>query len=230
MRLTHEGRIARFVAKKVAALANRDYARSRLEVVLGDCGWTKRGEKNTHRIQEACEKAEIYPEPMLTTPGIAWDEQIYFSGTKPEPYCPEFYIPSPAFWLEKNLQRFLVQNYRKVPGLQHLKDLKTEFALPSRRRIDILCRERGTNAFVVIELKRAKRDPVGQIGGYLDEVREKLASRESPEPQVKGIIITGQPNAALERSLPDRISDFEVSWFLYRVKLDLLGRSKTHPR
>ena len=75
---------------------------------------------------------------------------------------------------------------------------------------------------MVIELKKLAVDPVEQTRRYLVEVEGKLASKETPKPAVKGIIITGQPSAVLERTLRARIPDYEVSWFLCRVKLELV--------
>jgi hypothetical protein len=152
-RLTHEEKIDKFVEKKRALLENSEHTRSKLRVVLQDCGWTKRSPGNLERIQSACEKEGIYPEPMVTAPGLDWEETIYFSRRKPDPYFPDWYAPQHAFSSEKALQRFLVENFSRIPQFEKLKWPKAEFELPSRRRIDILCREKKINAFVVIELR-----------------------------------------------------------------------------
>lgn len=165
----------------------------------------------------------------MTAPGLDWEETIYFSSVKPRPYVAEHYSPHPAFTSERALQRFLAQNLTRIPKLAHLRKPILEYRLPSGGRIDILCRERRSNAYVVIELKKLAVDPVEQTRRYLVEVEKTLAAKEDPNPAVKGIIITGQPSAVLERSLRERIQDYEVNWFLYRVKLELVERAESRP-
>lgn len=230
MTLSRKDRIDRFVARRQAALKGKEHTWSKLRVVLRECGWKRRGAENLQRIQAGCEKAGIYPEPMLTAPGLDREETIYFSHIKPRPYVAEHYSPHPAFSSEKALQRFLAQNLNRIPKLAHLKSPILEYRLPSGRRIDILCREKRTDAYVVIELKKLRVDPVGQIERYLVEVDRSLARKASPYPEVRGIIITGQPNAVLERSLSARVSNYRVSWFLYRVKLELVERARAPGR
>ncbi len=111
-----------------------------------------------------------------------------------------------------------------IPEFQKLKQPKTEFKLPSGLRIDILCREKKTNAYVAIELKKHDVDPVDQLHKYLIELDEMIARKASRPFAVKGMIITGEPNAALERTLPERIPDYPVRWFLYRAEVKLYAR------
>lgn len=227
MNATKEERVAKLVRKRLALLEGKTHTWSKLRVVLAECGWKKRGAANLERIQSACEAAGIYPEPMLTAPGLDWEETIYFSRVRPTPYVAEHYSPHPAFASEQALQRFLARNLATIPRLAHLKEPVLEYRLPSGGRADILCRERSSNAFVVIELKKLAVDPVEQTRRYLVEVERELASRETPRPAVKGIIITGQPSAVLERTLPERIPGYEVTWFLCRVKLELDERARS---
>ena len=229
MSLTRTDKIGRFTAKRLAALADKPHTWSKLRVVLAECGWKRRGPENLRRIQSACEAAGIYPEPILTAPGLDWEETIYFSRVKPTPYVADHYSPHPVFASESLLQRFLARNLDRIPKLAHLKKPVLEYRLPSGGRIDILCREKRTNAYVVIELKKLAVDPVEQTRRYLVEVERELARQEVPAPEVKGIIITGQPSAVLERTLRERILDYEVSWFLYRVKLELVQRAESQP-
>jgi hypothetical protein len=226
-RLARNQKIVRFIEKKLAALEGKEHTRSKLRVVLNDCGWRKRSPENLDWIQSACEEAAIYPEPMVTAPGLDWEEMIYFSRRKPDPYFPDWYAPQHAFSSEKALQRFLVENFTLIPQFKKLKDPKAEFELPSRRRIDILCREKKTNAFVVIELKKRDVDPLDQLRRYLAEVDRRLAQRGPKRYRVKGMIVTGEPNAALERSLRERIPDYPVVWFLYRAQVTLYERAES---
>ncbi len=157
--LTHSEKISKLVSSKLAKLEapGTETTRSKLHVILHDCGWKKRGSENLERIQAAFEEAGTYPEPMLTAPGIDWDQMIYFSREKPDPYFPDWYAPQHAFPTEKSLQRFLVQNFSVIPEFLDLKQPQMEYKLPSELRVDILCRERRSNAYVAIELKKARR-------------------------------------------------------------------------
>ena len=225
--LTHEEKIAKLVSKKGATLEDKGTTRSKLRIILHDCGWKKRGSGNLLRIQAAFEAAGIYPEPMLTAPGLDWEEMIYFSREKPEPYFPEWYAPQHAFSSESALQRFLIANFDRIPQFKNLRHPVAEAKLPSNKRIDILCRERKSNAFMVIELKKHDVDPVDQLREYLEEVDTEFAQTANERLPVKGMIITGEPNAALERSLPDRIPNYPVQWFLYRAEVKLYRRAKS---
>ncbi len=51
-----------------------------------------------------------------------------------------------------------------------------------------------------------------------------ISSKASRPFAVKGMIITGEPNAALERTLTERIPDYPVRWFLYRAEVKLYAR------
>ncbi len=221
------GRVTSFIAKRQTLLANRPHSYSKLRVILAECGWKQRGASNLAQIQSACEAAGIYPEPMLTAPGLDWEETIYFSRVKPARYEADLYSPHPSFMSEQALQRFLARNLDRIPKLAHLKTPVLEYRLPSGGRIDILCREKRTNAYVVIELKKFAVNPVPQTRRYLVEVERELASQESQPPSVKGIIITGRPSAVLERTLPEEIRGYEVSWLLYRVKLELVEKASS---
>lgn len=220
----NDQRVQRFVAKKRAVLATRDRTHSRLKSILHACGWKRRTEKNLRQIQEAFEEAGIYPEPMLTAPGLNWDEMIYFTREQPQPYNPEWYAPAHAFSNERALHRFLIQNFDRIPEFSHLKQARSEYQLPSGRKVDILCREKRSNDYVVIELKKEGVDPSGQLEKYLIEVDKKLAQAESPSVGVSGIIITAKPNWAIERELPDAIQKYPVIWFVFRAHIELFER------
>ena len=114
MTLTHDEKIARFVERRRAALEVQDHTWSKLRVVLRECGWKKRGPGNLRRIQARCEATGIYPEPMLTAPGLDYEETIYFSRVEPKPYVAEHYSPHAAFSSERALQRFLAHNLARI--------------------------------------------------------------------------------------------------------------------
>ena len=216
----HRERIERFIERKREALEDRDHVRARLKAVLKECGWSKSSETNRERIQEALQSGGIYPEPILDAEGIGSDEWIYFSQQKPKPYKRKNYSKW-AFASEETLRKFLLSNFGRIKQFKRLKKPLREYKLPSGRRVDILCRERRSNDYVVIELKKDNKDPVRQLLIYLQEVDEKLAKAEDPPVNVRGIVISRQPNRALKNALGKTLGGFRVEWHVYRVQLKL---------
>ena len=222
-----EQKVEGFVEKKALVLKGSDRTYSRLKAVVHACGWKKRSEKNLEVIQRAFEEAGIYPEPMLTAPGLNWDEMIHFTREKPHPYNPDWYAPAHAFSSEKALQRFLIQNFDQIPAFSHLKHPQPEYRLPSGSKVDILCREKKSNDYVVIELKKeAGPDPAGQLEKYLVEVdKKRLAPAESPprgcardhhhwETELR-------PSSEI---FPNRIQEFPVVWLVFRAQIEFFER------
>ena len=84
-------------------------------------------------------------------------------------------------------------------------------------RIDILCTDKKTNDFVVIELKKGKSSDVvvGQTTRYMGWVKKHLATEEQ---DVKGIIIVGEPDKKLEYSLEYTL---DIELLTYRVTFTL---------
>lgn len=215
--MDHTKKIESFIKKKLAALGDHEHTRTKLRVLLKECGWTRRSDGAMAQIQGACEAAGIWPEPMLTATGLGPEDQIYFSKTKPRPYTKEIYS-SLSFSSEKALQKFLLENFESIPEFKRLRKPKAEYRLPSGRRIDILCREKSSGDYVVIELKKRKQDAVGQILGYMEEVNRTLAGRE--QKNVRGIIVKGQPNRAIQRAIGDKLQGYPIEWIHYVVNLN----------
>ena len=84
-------------------------------------------------------------------------------------------------------------------------------------KIDILTRDKETDTYVVIELKRNQTsdDTIGQISRYMGWVKEKLANNNL----VKGIIIGYENDEKLRYALK---SVPNVELFLYRINFSLL--------
>jgi RecB family endonuclease NucS len=108
-----------------------------------------------------------------------------------EPDSAEPLAGSSEFLLEKDLQRYLVENLECIePGLKLYEEegiRGVEFEAGSGRRVDILAVDRS-NSLVVLELKvsRGYDRVVGQLLRYMNWVRKEVAD---PGQRVRGIII-----------------------------------------
>jgi hypothetical protein len=129
-----------------------------------------------------------------------------------------------TFALEKYLEEFLIGNWEsteigKKCNLIYSDDneLLSQQYKTDIGRIDILAKEKETNTYVVIELKRNQTsdDTVGQISRYMGWVMEKLANGNL----VKGIIIGYENDEKLEYALK-AVSNVEL--FLYRINFSLI--------
>jgi hypothetical protein len=208
MALSHEEKIGKFVDSIDKKLRIKDSTYSHLSVILSNCGWQKKGPNNVGEINDALELRGIYTQPTLTK-SVPYDSRVYFHRDHREKPL--------LFADEDHLRDFLVDNFHRIDDFADLVNPKPEFHLQrSGKKIDILCRERGTGAYVVVELKRDFGTPVTQIHEYLDEVSEDLAKEQF---DVKGIIITGRPMPlAADYST---IGGFPVQWLTYNVGMTL---------
>jgi hypothetical protein len=116
-------------------------------------------------------------------------------------------IESPAeFQLEKYLHEFIVSNFDKINFGEKLEiyatedgEMGTEYPT-SAGYVDILCREKSSGDFVVIELKKGWTTDkvVGQTLRYVGWVRDNLAKGKN----VRGIIIAREFDDKLRYALP----------------------------
>lgn len=126
------------------------------------------------------------------------------------------------FYMESHLEDFLIENWDKTELGKKYELYEEEGELVSQQyrtdigKIDILAKEKGTGAFVVIELKKGQTsdDTVGQISRYMGWIDE----HKSIKNDTKGIIITGQYDKRLYYALK-RIRDVEI--FIYKVNFQL---------
>ena len=102
-------------ADEQATDSMRVFTDSSLRRVLKDCGFDRRGSRNVTTIQQALERRGVYPDPPLTTPGLDWEQRIYFTRTPPtrDPDLQRVRFPA-----ERDLETFLVANFDYLfPGL-----------------------------------------------------------------------------------------------------------------
>ncbi len=116
-----------------------------------------------------------------------------------------------SFSLESHLEDFLLENWDNTVldreyNLEVLTDEETgeaiigkQYMAGTRNRIDLLCRNRKTGGYTVIELKRgiASDTVVGQIQRYMGWVKQNLA-KEKP---VDGIVICSKIDEDLRYAL-----------------------------
>lgn len=135
---------------------------------------------------------------------------------------------STAFAMEKHFQRFLVENWEKTPLGENYEifsedgDLIGEyFNTKEVGVIDILAKEKDTNDWVVIEIKKDRTSDavVGQLLRYMNWIeKNKKVEREN----VRGIIIVNKVDKNLEHSLNILKDKMPITLMVYEVKFSLI--------
>jgi len=128
-----------------------------------------------------------------------------------------------SFGLEKHLEDFLVYNWEKTSLGRDMVifeedgDMAQQYDTRKVGKIDILARDKKTNSWVVIELKKGRDSDtvVGQTLRYMGWVKENMA--KSGE-KVCGIIITGEPDDRIIYALK-AVSN--IKFLTYKVKFEL---------
>ena len=138
------------------------------------------------------------------------------------------------FALETHLEEFLVENWEntmlyKDLQLDIVKDEESgqsigiQYRLLNGKRVDILCKNRKTNGFTVVELKRGgtSTDVLGQIKLYMGLLKKHYANGKP----VDGIIIAQEYSEDLKYALIDekniQLLTFKIEFELNNEKLEL---------
>lgn len=124
------------------------------------------------------------------------------------------------FYMESQLEDFIVQNWDESEFGKRYDLMKKDGEISGQQyrtdigSIDILAKDKVTDEYVVIELKRNQTgdETIGQIARYMQWVEEKFNSK------VKGIIVCGKWDKKLDYARK-RIRDVEV--LLYEVSFSL---------
>ena len=130
-------------------------------------------------------------------------------------------ISTGLFYMEKQLEDFIISNWNETELGKKYDLIYEEGNLISQQYrteigiIDILAKDKKTNSYVVIELKKNQTsdDTVGQAMRYMGWIQEKMNDMN-----VKGIIVAGQFDQKLHYAML-RARDIEV--FLYEVDFKL---------
>jgi RecB family endonuclease NucS len=151
-------------------------------------------------------------------------EQIlsqYIQATSAETYNQSSTVSQGIFYLEKQLEDFIIHNWESTDLGEKYDLIVEEGVLLSQQYrtgigpIDILVKDKKTGSYVVIELKKNQTsdDTIGQVARYMGWIEEKLG-----DPNVKGIIIAQGYDSKLEYALK-RIADVEI--YIYEVDFRL---------
>lgn len=126
------------------------------------------------------------------------------------------------FYMEKELENFLIKNWDKTELGKKYDLIEEEGNLVSQQyqtdigKIDILVKDKNTNQYVVIELKRSQTsdDTIGQLARYMGW----LETHKTNGKATKGIIIAGSYDKKLVYALK-KVKDVEI--YLYQIKFTL---------
>ncbi len=215
-----EGFAARIDAKlrqdEQSSTAMRVVTDSTLRTVLQACGFKKRGSSNVGLIEAALLKRGVFADPALTHSGLAWEERIYFTRTRPSPDRDVHRVRFPA---ERDLETFLEANFDYLfPGL----DLVDRQYRVQSGQIDMLARDR--DGYVVIELKLGdpSDDLVYAVDRYMDDVANWVADQGGSE-TVRGLVVAARVDERMRRQLDDlaRADGRRIDWMEYRVEFEL---------
>ena len=121
--------------------------------------------------------------------------------------------------LEQYLEDFIVEQWDTLPWAEELEYLDRQLTCGEIGDLDILARDRTTDDFVVIELKRDRpeRQVVGQLTSYMGWIAEHKA--QSTSAGVRGIIIAYEITDKL-RSAVRPIPNVELYEYRFAVHLN----------
>jgi hypothetical protein len=182
-----------------------------LRSVLKACGYEKQSKKALAAIQKALEDRGVQPEPSLIRRSVRASDPIRFTLVAERSPEARFTFPD-----DDSLRDFILQHLSSFPELSSYRPVKKEFQLDSGRRVDIFCRERGTERAVVIEVEKESAETVEQLLKYLDELDAGRNPRDLP---ALGIIISGRAYDVMQREFQSQ-SD-RLRWFTYKATVVL---------
>lgn len=196
---------------------------SRLQVILKKVGAKRRSAHLLEQLEEAFNAAGVTTYPRLTDPDLGLEDRVYFleSADGIEGLAPQRAL----FRDERTLQEFMWSHRDWFPDLRKLglHEFSEQAVLDSGRRIDILCKRKGSRQLVGIELKVREADDraVGQLEQYLSDLADHARNHGFESTHL--IVITGQP----DQSVRERVERYaaahhlEVTFLLYRVDMRL---------
>lgn len=128
----------------------------------------------------------------------------YQAATNSEVYDTSSTINQGIFYLEKQLEDFIIQNWNNTDLGEKYELIVEEGELVSQQYrtdvgpIDILAQDKRTKSYVVIELKKNQTsdDTIGQVARYMGWVQDKLG-----DTNVRGIIIAHSYDKKLDYAL-----------------------------
>ena len=147
--------------------------------------------------------------------------KFYQKVTSFEVYNPSSTVSQGIFYLEKQLEDFIIQNWnntelgRKYDLIYQEGEMISQQYRSDIGPMDILAKDKKTGSYVVIELKKNQTsdDTIGQVARYMGWVEEKLN-----DPGVTGVIIAQGYDKKLEYALK-RIKGVQV--YVYELDFRL---------
>lgn len=203
--------VVRAISEELKASGNGGVVH-KLSVVLHKCGYQTRQMDFLKYLERELEHEGIYVEPLLTaartTDKLAFHRDVVGSNAS----C------RLLLHAEKELEELLLDNFRRTPAFANLNREQRQVQLKAGR-VDILCRDKQNNDFVVIELKARQPDAgtLEQLIHYMQEVEQTKA--KSANVGVRGIILSGRPNDRILKSLA--AVKYKIDWYCYRVGIDV---------
>lgn len=198
-------------------------------VVLVECGFRRRGEKNVALIEAALARRQVYASPSMTDPTVQFDQVVHFSRTPLDPAQPA--QRRLRFPVERDFESFVFENFDYL--FEHYRTPKRQYPLPSGNRIDILARHRASGDYVVMELKLAYQDrgTPSQIVGYMEEleVYERAQGRKEPR-GVRGVVLTPERNEMLTGHVAALAEHhhYQIDWLVCQVEMTLERSTTEH--
>ncbi len=167
------------------------------------------------RLTFAFQEASLHADADLMDRSVGASDWVTIS-TQPFP------AKQSTFTTEKALAHFVEQAIGTGPfkGLMHFPKANAtqaarEYRLPSGRKIDLLCQEKGragNRRLVAIEFKRAQdKGALLQLIDYLDELAKLY-----PDRQVRGIISARSRDSATRRLVRGE-NGHHIEWITYEV-------------
>jgi len=127
--------------------------------------------------------------------------------------------------VESQLEEFLISNWEKIPEFGDLEILQEDGEYVGQQydtqevgRIDLLCKNKKTGDFVVIELKKGRESDkvVGQTLRYIGWVKKNLATQNQG---LSGVIITYEDDPRLRYAL-EPIKDL-IQLKFYKISITI---------
>lgn len=183
--------------------------RRKLSVVLKKCGYQVRRPDVLKYLERELERDHVYVDPPLTevrsTGWVRFHRDLKAVGS---PF-------DLLLHAEKELEELLLDVFERLPEFQGLEKPQRQVRVGDSGRIDILCRDKHTKDYVVIELKARQPDDgtLEQLVDYMTKIQSTKADPAGVG--VRGIVISGRPSERIMTAM--HAVTFHIDWLAYKV-------------
>lgn len=198
---------------------------AKLRRIVTRAGAKRRSPKLLAQLAQAFAEAGLTTYPSLTDTELSSEDRVYFldSADPVKGLAKDHEL----FRSEIELQKFVFEYRDWFPSLRNLglHEFDPQRRLESGRRVDFLCKKRGSRQLVAIELKvRVLDDRAGgQLQDYVDDLAAHAKKHDFDSAQL--VVISGQP----DKRIRGRVEEYgakhgvEVKFLLYRIQMKLLA-------